>query len=182
MVAAPTRKRRSLRETLAYRNDEVIERFLGNWKISRPAAVQIFDDLLRFLWLTSDPKVLAIKLAPVPIIDEMWHTFLVFTLDYMRFTEKYCGFYLLHEPRTAASKKADRARAKKDPHGFMAEYADTLTRHMSAVYDQLGADVVLRWYVTYNAKYGGTFFRTKGKPLALAQIPLPKRLRALAGM
>jgi hypothetical protein len=44
------------------------------------------------------------------IVDEVWHTFILFTRDYMTFTQNVFGSFLHHNPQTS-SKRLDRSSA-----------------------------------------------------------------------
>src|SRR5689334_9584208 len=101
LQSVETRKRgrakaaiRSLQDVLAYSNDAVIERYQKDFGISPAEATLLFSDVKRFLWLASVEGVV----APPPKIDEGWHTFIIFTLDYKNFCERYFGRFMHHRP------------------------------------------------------------------------------------
>jgi hypothetical protein len=146
-------KRRSLAATLAYRNDEVIHRFRKEWKVSPATATALFDDLKRFLWMCGGPD--GNGLVPVPIIDEMWHAFLMFTVDYRDFTTRYVGRHVEHVPLT----KREKDLVRKNPARARRKARAALEHGVSAVYDALGEATARRWYQTYAARYDGRFFR-----------------------
>ena len=145
-----------LADVLAYRNADVVHRFVRDWQVSPKEANQIFKDLLRFLWATTRIA----RLNPPPIIDEMWHTFLVYSARYREFGMRYFGKPVDHEPRSLRQKRAvvklwreARAQAAK-------RQAQALEREAAAVYDVLGPRVARRWYLDYGRRYDEAFFAT----------------------
>jgi len=86
-----------LHVVLAYSNDAVVERYQKDFDISADDAVQLFDDVKRFLWLAASEGVV----APPPMVDEGWHTFIIFTLDYQKFCGEFFGRFLHHRPQRA---------------------------------------------------------------------------------
>jgi hypothetical protein len=84
-----------LHVVLAYSNDAVVERYQKDFHISTDEAVQLFDDVKRFLWLAASEGVV----APPPKVDEGWHTFIIFTLDYQNFCGEFFGRFLHHRPQ-----------------------------------------------------------------------------------
>lgn len=67
-------------------------------------------------------------------IDDMWHTFLLFTKDYADFCEKYFGEFIHHFPNTA--------KGKFNPKHFETEF----TRYLSYTYNNLGGKTVKTWF------------------------------------
>jgi hypothetical protein len=159
MAPAQPRRKRPLREVLAYRNDEVVERFLDAWQVTPAEARLLFDDLKRYLWLVADDR--CARIPPILIIDEMWHTFIVYTVDYRAFGERYFGAMMEHVPTTHLEKEERARRAIYDPEGSLAAYERRLTDELELVHDALGPTVLKRWYVEYRARYDETFFATQ---------------------
>ena len=70
-------------------------------------------------------------------LDEMWHTFLLFTRDYADFCERYFGFFLHHIPQDDA----------EDERPFDADLVRCqLERQYGLIYDVLGEQTLLAWY------------------------------------
>ena len=90
------RKNRRIRPPV-YENTVVVERIAKELECSKERAKILFNDLVLFLWMSSQTSEVRI---PMPAIDEAWHTFLLFTKDYMEFCSKYCNTYMHHEPHT----------------------------------------------------------------------------------
>jgi hypothetical protein len=164
---------------MTYRNPEVIYRFTNEWDVPAAEARRIFDDMKRFLWLVTQPGNQSI--APVPIVDEMWHTFLAFTVDYARWGRDTFGRMLHHVPTTSHEKQQLRRRFRRSPARARAELQQRLVADIGKVYDGLGEAVVLRWYVEYPETYDRRWFRTRRRPPELPAVRIPAALRRLAG-
>ena len=67
-------------------------------------------------------------------IDDMWHTFLLFTKDYMYFCSKYLGQYFHHSPTTSEDKMTE------------GEFEIDFARYVSYVYDNLGEKTLIKWF------------------------------------
>ncbi len=147
---AKARRLTSLDRLLAYRNPEVIDRFVEATGISAKEARAIFRELLRYLWFNVEAKP---PVNPVSVIDEMWHAFLVYTRDYEAFSKRYFGAMVHHVPTPASVRRADARLAKADPARARAAAAARLEAEVSVVYDGLGERIVRRWYEQYAERY-----------------------------
>jgi hypothetical protein len=151
-----TRAARPVDKVVQFRHAETISRFCDTFYIAKPEAAKIFADLMRWMWMMgTQPR--AAKIPPVPVIDEMWHTFLVFTKDYTAFSQKYFGQFVHHVPIPSTTKRRDQKRAAHDPAAAKEKVRNQLLRRISTVWDILGEGVALRWYVTYAQRYDETF-------------------------
>lgn len=86
---------KSAEEFLAYRNERVIGRFMKIHKTSKEEAEQIFAELMKFLYICGHVPASS---PPSAIVDEMWHTLIMFTWDYYEFCVNYVGRFLHHNP------------------------------------------------------------------------------------
>jgi hypothetical protein len=86
----------NLKPILAYRNDAVVARLEKELGLLPDEAKVLFDDLKRFLWLSTVGER---PMAPPPRIDGAWHVFLWFTRDYADFCKRLFGVFLHHRPR-----------------------------------------------------------------------------------
>jgi hypothetical protein len=68
----------------------------------------------------------------------MWHTFLLFTMDYADFCERYFGHFLHHVPGEAATE----SEAPVDGSAVRAQ----VERQFALVYDVLGEETLIAWY------------------------------------
>ena len=85
----------SLANVMSYQNDAVVARIKRELGCSHEKAVSVFEDTKKFLWLCTEG---AGSCIPSPVIDEGWHTFLLFTKDYQDFCQKYLGKFIHHRP------------------------------------------------------------------------------------
>ena len=103
----PAREMCSLDDLLAYRNQDVIERYEDELGLSSEAAEQLFADVRVFLYLsaTREPNE---EVIPTKALDAGWHEFLMFTQPYQEFCMSYFGTFVHHKPFTRADKAAAR--------------------------------------------------------------------------
>lgn len=89
------------------------------------------------------------------VIDEMWHNFVLFTKEYTQFCKEYFGYYLHHGPATEAEELENRARFQglqgKDR---MEAVKDAKRPQYEYIYDHLGEETFVKWYVDYPKIYG----------------------------
>lgn len=88
--------------TLAeYKNEQVVAHFCFHHpEFSLREGNQLFDDLLSWMWLNWQRSRMGKKtylFGPLLILDEMWHTFILHTRDYVLFSMHYFGEYFHHE-------------------------------------------------------------------------------------
>src|SRR5947208_1283923 len=102
MHADTTDPAASLDEVLAYRHPGVVRRYRKEHGASEQEAEEVFREMLKWLYLchralASGPEGFACAVGPeLAMIDEMWHTFLLFTRDYADFCERHFGTFLHH--------------------------------------------------------------------------------------
>jgi len=80
------------------------------------------------------------------MLDEMWHTFIVFTIDYHEFCNDFLGGYIHHAPTT----RNDKEKQKNETREEQEEY---LKKLYGFVYDILGEETLLKWYETLAGQY-----------------------------
>ena len=132
---------------LEYKNANVLNRYTVDFPGNQLGAEEAFENLMKFFWLNR--KHAADKLrfvrkedlnftcgihAEMKEIDDMWHTFLLFTRDYHFFCKKYLGDFFHHVPNT------DKSHSTKE--AFAIEFA----RYLSYVYDNLGEECLVKWF------------------------------------
>ena len=132
---------------LQYKNTNVLNRYALDYPHNQLKPEEAFAELLKFFWLSlkhEDDKrrfpedkelnfICGIH-TEMKEIDDMWHTFLLFTKDYMCFCQQYFGKYFHHVPTT------DEGRLTS--HAFELDF----TRYLSYVYDNLGEDNLVKWF------------------------------------
>jgi hypothetical protein len=135
---------KSLSDVLNYENNEVVLRFARERNVSVEDASDVFLETKRWLWLcASSPGMPVNMVGDAFVIDEMWHTFLLFTRDYAEFCQTYLSEFVHHVPK----------RSDEDS-SLETEEAKTLLRQDYAfIYDRLGPDTLLKWCRTFPAKF-----------------------------
>jgi hypothetical protein len=150
----------SLEQALAYRDDQILYKFQERWDVSFEEASELFEETKKWLWLQvaarkqpgSPPMAMTVSLA---MVDEMLHTFILFTREYIQYCDKNYGVYLHHAPMTKKAKDAQMERFKKDPEQMLATEAEFLSNMYSFAYEMLGEETVVKWYSEYPKKYSG---------------------------
>ncbi|MDI1442582.1 hypothetical protein [Polyangium sp. 6x1] len=148
----------SLDEVLAYRNRDVVQRFLDSYPIDPADAEEIFIEMKRWLWLTGHQPMLRsrrqlVVTRPMAALDEMWHCFVLFTQDYADFCSRFFGRFIHHQPVTLAEKARTRRRLQKDPEGFARAMARQMEWQYGLIAEHLGEDTLRKWYIELPSKY-----------------------------
>lgn len=128
-----------LADVLAYHHPGVIRRYAKEQQVSREEAEEVFRETLKWLYLCAAGIREDFGCAMTPDIaklDEMWHTFLMFTQDYAEFCDRYFGFFVHHHPTD------DEEDAPLDK-AFMEEQ---LVRQFTLVCDVLGEATLQAWH------------------------------------
>lgn len=151
--------RRPLDEAVEYRNRHVIDRFLEQHPLPRDEAEDLFVETLRWLWLCAhaevDPRAPDVFIDDsMALLDEMWHTFLLFTREYTSYCDEFLGGYVHHAPTTSEEKARVEAERDRDPDAFRRERETRLRALYEYVYDELGEETLLKWYSIYPERYG----------------------------
>lgn len=140
----------SLQRALAYRNDQIVFRFMETYGVTLRDARELFLEAKRWIWLMARSEACGGPTLIIDdrliMIDEMWHTFILFSKEYHRYCETHFGHYVHHAPTTRRQVERTRALRRKDPAGFLQRAERRLRRQYTFIYDQLGRDTLLRWY------------------------------------
>jgi hypothetical protein len=81
---------------LAFRLDSVIRRHTMDHGIDQPQATRVERELKRFLVLCAQED--AGFFSPPLAVDQLWHTFLLFTYEYAEFCATLGGGFIHHRP------------------------------------------------------------------------------------
>ncbi|HTF96458.1 MAG TPA: hypothetical protein VL995_10020 [Cellvibrio sp.] len=143
----------SLEKCLEYKNTDVIYAFCNNLKIDQEEASIIFQDMIRFLWAsTQDAEGLVAEIdKPILIIDEMWHTFILFTKQYQEFCFNYLGVFFHHIPTVKNDLHSDQAQPLSAE--AKAVFLSRKRSRYAKIYMLLGEDAFKRWFFYYPDKY-----------------------------
>ena len=131
----------SLAEVLAFRHPGVIRRYCRDHSASPAEAEEVFQEMLKWLYLgsccTADNEATAgyVMTPEIMKLDWMWHAFLLFTADYAAICDRYFGSFLHHVPKDEADEPASLEAVREQ-----------LERHYALVCDVLGEPTLLVWY------------------------------------
>ncbi|MDB5259275.1 MAG: hypothetical protein JWO73_483 [Candidatus Taylorbacteria bacterium] len=105
----PIQEMRSREEVMAYRFPPLVERLQEELKLSKREANRLFKDMLMFLYIcgTNTGKH---GYSPSPMIDEAWHTFIIFTREYAKFCNEHFGYFIHHNPFTKENRAVEAAK------------------------------------------------------------------------
>jgi hypothetical protein len=119
----------------AYKNKHVVDRYMEDTGVKdRQYAEQVFQELKKFLVACSSSVE---PCSPSKSVDPMWHTFLMFSKDYMIFCEKYLGRYIHHQPEKDQTRNKAGYKAAKLEIGSLFGEVDSDVWG-SSEYDQCG--------------------------------------------
>jgi len=136
---------------LAYQNEEVVARFCADYGFSPAQGEEIFTETKRWLWLCARhaadgrPGADLSMGDEMAVIDQMWHTFLLFTFDYAEFCERFFGCFIHHQPTPGFVKNA------MTPEKRMI----TLRNNYEFIYDHLGAEILKLWCEEFPVRFSG---------------------------
>ena len=141
----------SLADLMEYKHPQVVRAYSRAHGIEERRGAELFDDMLRFLWVSRKHKAdqaaapddrskdfLFVMHEEMRDIDNMWHNFILYTKDYTEFCHRYFGEYVHHQPDVAET------IVQTDE-----EFAAELERYLSYVYDNLGEETVRRWFADH---------------------------------
>ena len=137
----------SIENLMLYKNQQVLNRYTKDYPNNKLTSKEAFTELMKYFWLCQTHKreeevapeneelkfVCAIH-AEMKEIDDMWHTFLLFTKDYMDFGYDYFNEYIHHFP-TPDNEESDEKEFEVD-----------FARYLSYIYDNLGEETVKLWF------------------------------------
>lgn len=150
-------KRPTLNEVLAYENDILIEKFSATYNCETSVSRFIFNETKKLFWLFNESNFdkfdnLSIDNSLI-ILDEMWHTFILFTNDYSTFCHDLFGYYIHHKPTSELEKniylKEIESLNKKE---LLEKKSNEKRPQYEYVYDKLGEETFKTWYLELNEK------------------------------
>lgn len=137
-----------LSNIMQYTNPHVIARYTQDYPNHTLCAEEAFQEVLKFLWLCYQHQkeknqcpedeslqfVCAIHFE-MSEIDDMWHTFILFTQDYMTFCHDYFGQYMHHLPAT-----------EEDEESSDEVFEGDLTKYLLYIHKKLGHETLKTWF------------------------------------
>jgi hypothetical protein len=100
-----TGRKVDLDRVMSYQFEPVVYRMIDKYQWNEEESRECFEDIKRFLYMA----VIADKaVAPTEKLDEMWHNFILYTMDYDEFCRMYLGLFVHHRPRRRDDPKSTR--------------------------------------------------------------------------
>lgn len=167
----PNQNIRPLAEVLQYENENVPHRFKKLFDVTDEEANDIFNETKKWLWLCAVTYELNKRgkidfivgiIQGLPMIDQMWHNFILHTQAYEAFCQKYFGAFVHHVPTT----KADDEYRKTSSEEHRANMTDFYHNQHSITYDLLGEETCTKWYIEWAVKYSRAEIDKITKPLS----------------
>ncbi|KTD03798.1 hypothetical protein Lgee_0455 [Legionella geestiana] len=141
----------ALNHVLEYEHPAVLKLYNQNYPNNTLSASCAFLEMKKYLWLAqkhaldrqknpADPRLPErfFMVRGMQEIDEMWHEFILFTADYMRFCETYFGEYLHHLPNLFDNRPRPRADVERD-----------IAKMLPYIHEHLGEESVRIWFAHY---------------------------------
>jgi hypothetical protein len=154
----------------AFEFDEVAHKFMDYYDVEAHEARAFFAETKRWLWLAATSAYERERGLPAPDLlingslfwlDEMWHTFILFTAPYQDFCEQHLGRYVHHRPTTQREKLERREQLMREPDDYVKARADELRRQCHYICEKLGEPTVVRWYREFAQRYSATVLADK---------------------
>jgi hypothetical protein len=164
----------SLAKAMAYRYDQILHKFTEGWDVSFEDAADLFEETKRLLWVMqlSSARGHTFYITPaLTIIDQMWHTFVLFTREYDAYCHAVYGRFIHHHPTTRDDDLRMKAEQAKDPVAFRAKWNAIELRQWELVQEAFGESALLKWYVEYPMRFDAAFFRSHQTPLDVTYVP-----------
>lgn len=156
---------KTLEQVLSYENPRVIDKFREDYYFDRDEAGDIFKQMLTWLWLAASTGEdhMCSMYHPMLVMDKMWHTFLSFSKDYSGFCNDSFGKFIHHEPHTRGDAVKRLTPTATDAEPF-ATISQEIGNFQSHVFDTLGADTLIKWFVTFPHVYSPEEIQRRSRP------------------
>lgn len=136
-----------LKDLLDYQNPRIIQRYMRDFNSTRVEAEKVFKELMKWffllhryasegLYFEDNPRYFELGMYDeTQKIDDMWHTFILFTIDYTDFGWNHLGYYQHHQPfdKVVPKSKAQTLRERQLMYEFIAA--------------SVGLETLQAWYV-----------------------------------
>lgn len=123
-------------EVLAYEFPDLVDRIGKEMSLPAGEAQALFKDILQFLYVCGTHQSKRNPFYPPRLIDEAWHTFLLFTREYDAFCRFHFGVFIHHSPVTPSN----RARHKDTPKNLVFPLARQIFGELSENWTAEAAD------------------------------------------
>ncbi len=138
-----------LEDLLNYKNPRITQRYIRDFNASPEEAEKVFTDLMKWffmlhryasegLYFENNSRHFELGMYDeTQKIDDMWHTFILFTIDYSEFGRNQLGYYQHHQPfdQVVPKSKAQIFRERQLMYEFIAT--------------SVGVDTLHAWFVNF---------------------------------
>lgn len=139
-----------LEQVLTYENIDVVDGLMKALDINKKEAECLFKEAIKWLWYCNQPKTKDHRYIDksLAIIDEVWHTFILYTKDYAHFCLTHFGKYMHHAPTSIAEAKIVSETPKK-------KLMEKKRKQLELVYEVMGKETFIKWYHVFPEQYSG---------------------------
>ncbi|SFY19156.1 MULTISPECIES: glycine-rich domain-containing protein [Azotobacter] len=141
---------------MAYKNEDVLYKFQDAWRVDREEAEDIFTEMKKFLYVACLAQQECFNMdieEPTLMIDEMWHTFILFTRDYEAFCLKFFGGMVHHVPYSKTELKKSINNLSSQGITFGQAKAQKMRKQLDLIKATLGEKTLIKWYSEYATRY-----------------------------
>jgi hypothetical protein len=171
----------SLRRALRYQNRDVVVKFARHFQVAEAESAAVFEECKKWLWLNALPDAPLLFMSEATlIIDEMWHTFVLYTREYTEYCGSRFGRYVHHTPDTLRQQASRERALARDREGYLRRVRRQRAQQYRFIVDKLGSDTLRLWYVEYPLRYDAAFFARFGVEVSAADADVERALSALA--
>jgi hypothetical protein len=135
---------KSLAQILEYSNSDILNRYEIDYASNKFESTEALKELIKFLWLSQthesekadypDKEELNFICGIPEELDDMWHTLLLFTKEYLDFCTENFGKFVHHDP-TGETERLTMDMSQPD-----------FTRYFNYVRKKLGEETLHKWF------------------------------------
>lgn len=171
----------TLSRALRYRNRDVVAKFARHFQVPEDESAALFEECKKWLWLHGLPDAPPmVMLWEMLIVDEMWHTFVLYTRDYERYCRSRFGTFIHHNPTRLRDQERHQRGMTTERDAYLKRQRRQRERQYGFIADKLGVDTLSLWYVEYPLRYGKPFFARFGIEVSAMDAAVERELSALA--
>jgi len=142
----------SLEEALDFNGDEVIYKFMESYDVTFEEGAELFEETKKWLWYCMHYEKSFIDKSML-MIDNMWHTFILFTKLYSQYCNSKFGIFLHHSPATKKEKDKFRLERKENIKKVLQDSYQKNKKQYEAIHDLLGPKTLIKWFGDFSEKY-----------------------------
>jgi hypothetical protein len=171
----------TLGRALRYQNRDVIAKFTRHFQVPEAESLALFDECKKWLWLHGLPDAPPmVMLWEMLNVDEMGHTFVLYTRDYERYCQSRFGTFVHHNPTRLRDQERYQRAMAGDREAYFRRQRRQRERQYGFIADKLGVETLQRWYVDYPLRYGKEFFARFGIEVSAMDAAVERELHAMA--